>query len=398
MRTLWRNQAYMLLWAGQAMSTLGSSATTVVYPLLVMSLTASPAAAGAAAALRALPYLLFSLPAGAWIDRCDRRRVMAWCDAGRGVVVLGLPLALAFGQLALWHVYAVCLVEGTLFVFFNVAEVASLPRVVPADQLPQAAAQNEAAFGALQIAGPTLGTWLWQVVGRGAPFLLNGVCYGASLACLLRNRADFRPARQIGNPRLTSEIAAGLAWLWRRPLLRHLAFLAGALNFVDAAVPLLISVVGRRLGLKEAELGVVFSVGGVGAVLGSLAGGVVQRFGSFGAVISLALWAQLAVFPGYAFASGVVTLALTYGLTCFAMPVVNVVQFSYRLKMIPEGLQGRVNSSFRLLAFGFYPLGAGLSGAVIERFGAGAAIAFFTAWLLALSVMTTLNKHVRSAS
>jgi predicted MFS family arabinose efflux permease len=394
---LWRNKAYMLLWAGQTMSTLGNSATSVVYPLLVLSLTNSPAAAGAAAALRALPYLLLSLHAGALADRLDRKRVMAICDGGRALAALSLPAAMLAGMLTVEHVLLVCWVDGCLFVFFNVAEVAALSRVVPAAQLPQAVAQNEASFGAIHVAGPSLGAWLWQAFGRGMPFMVNGLCYLVSLWCILRNRASFQPETSSPQAPVGRDVLVGLAWLWRRPLLRFLACLAGGLNLADAAIPLIIVVAARELKLSEAEIGMVFGAGGAGAVLGSMLGGAAQRFASFGVVLSLALWAQLAAVPGYALASNAIGLAATYAFTCLSLPVFNVVQFSYRLRLIPDELQGRVNSSFRMLAFGMYPVGAALSGILIEQCGVVHTVTAVAVWILLLAVCTSLNGHVRAA-
>ena len=168
---LFRNRDYMLLWSGQVVSTLGSSASYVVYPLLILAITGSPAAAGIAAALGNLPYLIFSLPAGALIDRWDRKRVMILCDVGRAVTVTTIAAAVWLDVLTVWQIYAAAFIEGSFFVFFNIAEVAALPRVVPKDQLPQAAAQNEAAFAAAQIVGPSFGTLLFQTLGRAAPFV-----------------------------------------------------------------------------------------------------------------------------------------------------------------------------------------------------------------------------------
>src|SRR5256885_5463095 len=174
----------MLLWNAQLVSTLGSAASTIVYPLLILALTDSPAAAGIASALRVLPYLLFCLPVGALIDRWDRKRVMIWCDIGRLLAVACIPLAMWLDVLALWQIYVVSFVEGSLFVFFNLAEVAALPRVVPAAMLPAATAQNHAAFDAAQVAGPSIGTLLFQTLGRAAPFVADALSYLVSAVSL----------------------------------------------------------------------------------------------------------------------------------------------------------------------------------------------------------------------
>jgi MFS family permease len=114
---LWSNRDYMLLWAGQVSSVLGSSSVSKVYPLLILVVTGSATQAGVAAALQALPYLLFSLPAGALIDRWDRKRVMIVCDLGRCLATSSIAVAIAANALSIWHIYAVALVNGSLFVF-----------------------------------------------------------------------------------------------------------------------------------------------------------------------------------------------------------------------------------------------------------------------------------------
>ena len=394
---LWKNRDYMLLWSGQVASALGSSAASLIYPLLILAITNSPGAAGLAAALRALPYLLFSLPVGALVDRWNRKHVMVACDLLRAAVVLTLPLAIGFATLTLWHVYAVCLVEGSLFVFFNLAEVAALSRVVPAADLPRAAAQNEAAFGAALIAGPPLGTLLFQALGRGAPFVVDALSYLVSAASLWRIRTDFHPVPVTGRRRLLGEIREGEVWLWHQPLIRFMAFLTGAMNFVYAATPLLLIVLATEMGASAIEVGIVFSIGGVSGIVGALIGGRIQRRFRFGQVIVAVVWAQALLFPLYLLVPGFYGLGVVYALIYTLAPVYNVVQFSYRLALIPDALQGRVNSSFRLLAFGFNPLGAALCGLLLESFGSTPTVLAFAAFYALMAVLTQLNGPVRRA-
>lgn len=154
---LWRNRAYLLLWSGQAVSSVGTEVTQLALPLLILSLTHSPALAGVAGALRSLAYLLLGLPAGALIDRWNRKRTMIMCDGGRALVLGSIPLALALGRLTMTQIYLVTLIEGTLFVFFSLAESAALPQVVDKAQLPAATAQNEVTGGVVTLIGPALG-------------------------------------------------------------------------------------------------------------------------------------------------------------------------------------------------------------------------------------------------
>jgi predicted MFS family arabinose efflux permease len=387
----------MLLWNAQLVSTLGTAASTIVYPLLILALTRSPAAAGIASALRVVPYLLFALPVGAMIDRWDRKRVMILCDIGRLLAVLCIPIAIWLDALALWQIYAVSLVEGSLFVFLNLAEVAALPRVVPSAQLPAATAQNHAAFDGAQVAGPSIGTLLFQTLGRAAPFLADALSYLISAVSLSLIRSEFRSNAPPPAASLRSQIAEGFRWLWGQRLIRTMAFVTGGINFAYAATPLLMIVLAKRLGASDVDIGVMFTIGGIGGVTGSLLGGRIQRAFSFGAVIVFVVSAQAILFPLYLAATSVVMLGAVYAAIYVMAPVYNVVQFSRRIAMIPDALQGRVNSIFRLLAFGFHPLGVAVGGVLLEHAGPEWTVAVFGACYAVVAVLTVLSREVRHA-
>src|SRR5690349_10261548 len=152
---LWRNRDYLLLWGGQAISTTGSAASELALPLLILSLTHSPVQAGLVGALRTVSMLLTNLPAGALVDRWNRKYTMMWCDAGRAVALASVPLALALGHLAAAQLYLVAAVEGVLATFFDLAQAAAIPRVVRKEQLSTAVAQQEVTAGVVTLLGPS---------------------------------------------------------------------------------------------------------------------------------------------------------------------------------------------------------------------------------------------------
>jgi len=394
--SLWRNRDYMLLWSGQVVSVIGTGATQIVYPLLILALTNSPAAAGVAAALGSIPYIIFSLPAGALVDRWDRKRVMIYCDVGRAAVLITIPIAMAFNALTIWQIFICALVEGSLFVFFNIAEVAALSRVVEKQQLPQAVAQNDVAFSIANIVAPSIGTVLFQL-GRAVPFVFDAVTYLVSVASLFLIRKEFQGERVKKETHLVQEIREGMSWLWGQPLIRYMAFCTGGLNFVNAPTTLIIIVLAQNLGATDAQIGLIFSLSAIGAIIGSIIGGQIQKRYRFGQGIISTVWITALLFPLLAVAPNFWFLGLIMGLSWLTGPIYNVVQFSYRVALIPDDLQGRVNSVFRLTAFGFQPLGAAISGVLIERFGVTVAIAFFTVWYFGLATITMLNRDVRSA-
>jgi predicted MFS family arabinose efflux permease len=420
----------MLLWSGQVISTVGASASGIIYPLLILALTGSPAQASLATALRILPFLLLCLPVGALVDRWNRRRVMMACHLGRCAVVATLPLAMWLGRLDVALIYAVAVVEGALHVFFNIAETAALPRVVAAEQLPAATAQNSAGYAASAVIGPPLGTWIFQAVGRPWPFVIDVLCHGAAAYALARMKTSFVPAAAAsradgrgangadgagatgrggagvsggggggatGASRLAAEIAEGLRWLWHERLVRDMSIITSVLNFIGAATPLVLIVVGKRLGASDAEIGLIFSFGGIGAIVGAAVGGAIARRFSFGQVIIGVIAVQAALFPLFAFCTTALALGLVYGLIMFCSPVYNVVQLAYRIGLIPDGLQGRVHSSFRLIAHALNPVGALACGWALEHWGNGWTVALFAAVYVLLAAATAADPVVRKA-
>ncbi|MEO7002342.1 MAG: MFS transporter [Ktedonobacterales bacterium] len=211
---LWRNHNWLLLWGGQLVSVVGSQVSQLAYPLLMLALTKSPAQAGFLSAVRALPYLLLGLPAGAFVDRWDRKRVMNVCDAVRALALGSIPLALALGRLTLAQLNIVALLEGALSVFFSLAETAALTRVVAREQIPAATTLNEVTLSIGSLLGPALGGLIFAA-GWGFAFLADAISYVVSAVSVWFIRADLTPTRTTDAGRLLDDIREGVAWLWR---------------------------------------------------------------------------------------------------------------------------------------------------------------------------------------
>jgi MFS family permease len=395
-KSLWLNRDYMLLWSGQTISNIGTEVTQLAFPLLILSLTGSAAQAGFAGALRALPYIIFSLPAGALIDRWDRKRAMIFCDTGRAISLASIPVALAIGHLMILQLYLVALIEGTLFVFFNIAEAACLPRVVPKEQLPAATAQNMATDGITALVGPSLGGALYTA-GRFLPFLADAVSYTVSVFSLFFIKTKFQKERVASRRKLWVEIQEGLAWLWHHPLIRFMAILTGGYNFISAGFVLIIIVLAQQQHASPFIIGLIFAIGGIGAVLGAIVAPAIQKRLSFGQAIIGASWLTMLFMPLYAIAPNPLVLGIITAASFSVGPVYNVVQFSYRSALIPDELQGRVNSVFRLVAFGGQPLGLALTGLLIQNIGVIQTVLISSVGFIILAIAATANRHVRNA-
>lgn len=396
-RSLWRNRAYMLLWGGQLVSDLGSGISGLAAPLLILALTNSPVLAGVAGSVGAVAYLIVALPAGALIDRWDRKRVMMLCDAGRALSLVTIPIAAAVGRLTVWQLYATTAVESSLYVFFSIAQVAALPRVVPREQLADASAQNTGGNIAAAILAPSVGGFLYQAAGRTVPFLADALSYAASVLSLTLIRVPFQEQRTARPRHLRAEIAEGVAWLWRQPLIRYMAFLISGLRGVGVGQALVIIVLARHQHASPALIGLIFSIGSVGGVAGAFLAPFIQRRFSFGQVTITSLWVEALLWPCLALAPNPLLLGLVVAGMSVIGPSANAVQLGYRLSLIPDHLQGRVNSAFRLLAHACEPIGAAGTGVLLEKAGGAATALIFSAVVLGLAVVTTLNRQVRTA-
>jgi MFS family permease len=393
---LWHNRDYLLLWSGQGISSIGTQVSQLAFPLLVLALTHSPAQAGFAGALRALPYLILSLPAGALIDRWDRKRVMILCDTGRAISMASIPIAFAIGQLTIIQLYLVSAIEGTLFVFYDIAETACLPRVVQKEQLPSATAQNSATEGLARLLGPSFSGALYSL-GRTLPFLTDAVSYAVSVLSLFFIKMKFQGERVAARCKLQVEILEGLKWLWHQQLIRFMALLAGGITLTTAGFILILIVLAQHQHASPFTIGLIFGVGGIGSMLGSLVAGPLQKRLTFGQAIISTSWLWALLWPLYAIAPSPIALGGITVLIFTLAPIYNVVQFSYRLALIPDELQGRVNSAFRLIAFSGQPLGLALTGLLIQTIDVVPTILVYSIVFVVLAVAATLNPHVRNA-
>ncbi len=393
---LWRNRDYLLLWSGQAVSSVGSEASQLALPLLILSITHSPAQAGLAGALRALAYLFLGLPAGALVDRWDRKRTMILCDAGRTLALGSIPLALALGHLTMAQLYVVSLVEGTLYVFFGLAESAALPRVVAKAQLPAATAQNEVTGGVVTLVGPSLGGALFGLA-RALPFLADTISYAGSVLSLFWIHLPFQAERPRQPQRLRAEIWEGLSWLWREPVARSLVLLHGGLIFSYGGMTLLVLVIAEHQRAAPLAIGLMFGIGGLGGMLGALLGSQAHKRLRLGHIMVGAFWLFAMLWLLYAVAPSLLALGAILAAFWVVDEIYDVAQISYRLALVPDALRGRVNGAFRLVFFGCEALSIALTGLLLQRLGVLGTILCFEVALVLLALAATLDRGLRTA-
>jgi len=387
---------FRFLWLGSAVSVLGSGASAIAYPLLVLALTGSAADAGLVGFTATIPYLLVQLPAGALVDRWNRRFVMIGCDAGRAVAVGSIVLALALNRISLAQIMAVSFIEGSLYVFHSLAEPAAVRNIVHPRHLPVALSQIEARERGAALLGQPLGGFLFDL-GRAVPFLADTLSYLASLTALLLIKSKFQGERHEARSAFTAEIAQALVWLWRQPFLRATTILIAGSNLLFQALNLLVIVIAREQGASSTAIGLLLAGFGVGGVLGSLAAPWFQRRLPMKAIVIGANWVWALALPWVGSIDNLVVLAVLLALMAFVGPLWNVAIDVYRLLIAPDQLQGRVGSAISFLAWGAIPLGSLLAGYPLDSFGSWTTAMVLSAAMIVVACAASVSPAIRSA-
>ena len=378
------------LWTASTVSFLGDGVTLAAGPLLAASVTRDPVLVAGVAVAQQLPWLLFSLPGGALVDRLDRRLVMWISDAVRSATIGLLGIAVLFDLANLPVIYAAFFVLGAATVPFAAASTSILPSVVAKGRL---AGANGRLFGAQVVAGQMVGPPLGGLLFASSaplPFLLDAGSFAAAAALVLAMGGSFRATRPGETPRTTlgAEISEGFAWLWGHRLLRTLAMALGMMNLTSAATfAILVLFAGERLGLGPVGYGVLLSSLAVGGVLGALsAGRIAGRLGA-GTTMRAGLLVEASTSAAIALSHNAYVVGAMLALFGFHAIVWNVVTISLRQELVPDGLLGRVNSSYRLLGMGGTAAGALLGGLLAKGFGLAAPFWFAAASVAALTVV-----------
>lgn len=363
---------FWIYWTGQTLSNLGSSFTQFALPLIVYVLTGSALNLGITTAATFLPYLLFGLLIGAWVDRLDRKRLMIVTDLLRAAAISVIPLAAALHVLSVAWIYAVAFVTSTLRIVFDAGEFAAIPSLVGGDDLVTANGRIQASYSAGQVAGPLLAGLLLAVVALPVVLLVDAASFVISAVSLAAIRISFNQSerRARGERHLLVDVAEGVRYVWGHPVLRHLSLMMCLVNLAgNAATAQVVLFAARQLHASPSEMGYLYSVAGLGVVvLGLLAGPLRKRVSfsqaALGALaINGVLLIVLACLHTFWLAAGV------WGLLSGTGILFNINTGSLRQRMVPNDLLGRVMSIASVIAWSAIPLGALAGGAIVEATG-----------------------------
>lgn len=370
---LLRHRDFRLLWTGETTSSLGSSISSVALPLVALAeLHAGVFAVSLLSAAVWLPWLVIGLPAGAWVDRLPRRRVMLVADVVSLAVFASVPIAAISGGLTMPQLVVVALLAGSATVFFDTAYRALLPALVAPEDLLEGNAKLQGSAQVTHVAGPGLAGLIAQVASPIGGVVVNAASFAVSAMCL--RQIQVVEAEPLAERRqLRREIVEGLNIVWRDPLLRVGASFGCVSNLVLTGYQAILLVfLVRVVGLNAGVTGLLLALASLGGVLGAvLARRTASRIGTARAV----LWSKLAFMP-----VGLLIPLTRQGLgvvlfVAGSMAVVggvvagNVIWSGWVQGHYPVHLLGRISTSMQVVNYGAIPLGALIAGATARSLG-----------------------------
>lgn len=369
--SLWRDRNFLTMWSGQAFSQFGAQITEMAGPVLaVLLLNATEFEVGVLTAANVAAFLVVGLPAGAWIDRMRKRHVMIWADAVRAVTLGMVPLLWVLGVLQIWHLVVVALIMGIATVFFDVSYQSIIPSLVRPGQIAEANGKLQSSEQIAGLAGPALGGALIGILAAPLAIVVTVGTYLASFVALLFTRdREVRRAPEDHQP-IGKEIGEGLRWVFGNPLLRRIVATTGFANlFGTISMTLLPIFLLRVLELTPVQMGVIFSLGAVGGLVGAIATPhIVKRVGEartlpisvIGFSLAPLLLPVATLVPQIAFPF----LVVQFFLMSFTVLLYNITQVTFRQRITPPRLLGRMNASIRFCVWGVMPIAALVAGAL----------------------------------
>lgn len=358
------NRSFGYFWVGQSISTLGSQVTAFAIPLLAaLTLHATAQQMGFLRAAEFIPFLILTLPAGVWADLGIRRALMIFSNLIRGVVIIFVPLAITLGWAHLEVLYAVMLVMGSFKVIFEMAYQTYIPEIVDRHTLVNANSKIMMSYALGQSAGPGLAGLMVEILGAPLAVLADSLGFFLCAGCLFKiKHHEVKVVQQQSN--VWRQIAEGFRYVGRERHIRALLWLVTVNNFFMNAIMALIVLYGtREIGFRPGIFGLAVSVGGFGAVIGSVfAQRLGARLGPGPFVIYACGLTSLASFcfplisrPDHL---GIFCLTATYFALSAAGAAVTVFAWTIRQSITPSDLLGKMNGAFRFCVTGIMPFGA----------------------------------------
>jgi MFS family permease len=384
---LGKNVQFQLLWFGGAVSQLGTQLTTYAMPLLILAVTGSYFWAGVIAGVRATTLILAQMPAGVWVDRWDRGKVLVWSQTTQAVAIAAMAANVITGLNSIPLFLALAAVDGVCTAFAGPARATAIKSVVPPEQLRTAFAQEEARGHVAWLAGPPLGALLYGF-GRAIPFVADAISFLVAAVCTWFAKIPAR-TQQRPRQRMHQDVKEACAWLWHQRGMRNAVVIFLMLNLLGTASMIPVVAVVKERGGPDWLVGLVFAGVGAGGVLGALISPkVTMRYD------------RIIVLTVVVFGTCNVAMALPFGawwpfvplmVTSIATPLLNVSVSAAFTALIPDDLMGRLDAVLAFASRALTPLAPVLGAFAADLVGGAVALLAFGALILVMALVAVFT-------
>jgi predicted MFS family arabinose efflux permease len=394
--TIKNNRTFRRLLGASSVSMLGSHATTIAYPLLVLRLTGSPFTAGCVAFATNASGMIVYTPAGALVDRWNPRKAMLVSELGRAVAIAALAATMVLGKPIVALLIAVAVIEGGLEVFSGLAERRYLGSIVGRDQVRSALVRFEARTHVVLVAGRPLGGLLFEA-GPIFPFLANvaAFIYSAYTLAVIKNgelicEPVASPREVTSQDSLLNDIWQGFIWIHKDKFVRMVivSFSVGTLIFQALIMVFLSDAHDRHL--PALAIGIVLAASGVGGALGSVAASRLLARASYSWIrIQTSIWVAGFFFLMLPAGGYFVVTFIIMAVLGFTGALGNIALDTHLMRKVDQEMLARVTSIGRLVSFAACAVGPVIGGVLAQELGVGSAL--FWLFISALLVLPTLS-------
>ncbi|HCY6401355.1 TPA: MFS transporter [Staphylococcus aureus] len=367
------NKNFTFYLIGIAFSNIGSAFTTFVFPLMILKLTGSAFQVGIVSALSFIPYAILGLPAGALIDRLNKKTIMKCADIIRLISYLSIPVLSFYNMLSIFQIYVVAIISGIGLVFHSISEVSIIPSNVKEEDLASANSYIYATQNVSEFLGPIIGGLLYTYMGYSILIFIDSMTFLLSFFSLILIKIETKSIfnqEKLSGKNFLSDVKVGFDYLLSNSTIRVMAVVVSLSNLIISPYYIyIVMFVKEDMNQSSQALGLVLGISSLGALIGSLSASFLLKLFNFGKLIVIILFLDTIFRLMLPFSTYIFILIPLLGLTYMTQSILNIAIITLRQKKCSEHMLGRVNSVFKTMVFAFRAIGLFLGGILLENKG-----------------------------
>ncbi|SPZ93614.1 MFS transporter [Staphylococcus aureus] len=393
------NKNFTFYLIGIAFSNIGSAFTTFVFPLMILKLTGSAFQVGIVSALSFIPYAILGLPAGALIDRLNKKTIMKCADIIRLISYLSIPVLSFYNMLSIFQIYVVAIISGIGLVFHSISEVSIIPSIVKEEDLASANSYIYATQNVSEFLGPIIGGLLYTYMGYSILIFIDSMTFLLSFFSLILIKIETKSIfnqEKLSGKNFLSDVKVGFDYLLSNSTIRVMAVVVSLSNLIISPYYIyIVMFVKEDMNQSSQALGLVLGISSLGALIGSLSASFLLKLFNFGKLIVIILFLDTIFRLMLPFSTYIFILIPLLGLTYMTQSILNIAIITLRQKKCSEHMLGRVNSVFKTMVFAFRAIGLFLGGILLENKGGFYALTISAVLFISLVLYILKNRFYK---